>query len=84
VGQRRQQQQSNGVTPDNVDAGGGVVAINGDSGLVNGVGGEDVREIAAKGGLKKQHAKVPQRQLTGMDADTVRLIGQHLREMGFK
>lgn len=82
VGQR-QQQQSNGVTLENVDGGGGVVAINGDSGLVNGVGGEDEREMAAKGGVR-QHAKVPQRQLTGMDADTVRLIGQHLREMGFK
>lgn len=84
VGQRQQQQQSNGVTLENIHSGGGgVVAINGDSGLVNGVGGEDEREMAAKGGVK-QHAKVPQRQLTGMDADTVRLIGQHLREMGFK
>ena len=88
VGQRQQQQQqSNGVTLGNVESGGGVVAINGDSGLVvNGVGGVDEREIAAEGGLE-QHVRVrkrPQRQLTGMDADIVRLIGQHLREMGFK
>ena len=84
VGQR-QQQQSNGVTLENVD-GGGVVAINGDSGLVNGVSGEDEREITSEGGLE-QHVRVrkrPQRQLTGIDADIVRLIGQHLREMGFR
>ena len=88
MGQRQQQQQqSNGVTLGNVEGGGGVVAINGDSGLVvNGVSGVDEREIAAEGGLE-QHVRVrkrPQRQLTGMDADIVRLIGQHLREMGFK
>lgn len=80
-----QQQQSNGVTLENVD-GGGVLAINGDNGLVNGVGGKDEREMTAEGGLE-QHMRVrrrPQRQLTGMDADIVRLIGQYLREMGFK
>lgn len=83
---QRQQQRSNGVTLGNVDSGGGIVAINGDSGLMNGVGGEDERELTTERRLE-QHMRVkrrPQRQLTGMDADIVRLIGQHLREMGFR
>ena len=82
VGQR---QQSNGVTVDSVE-GGGTVAMNGDSGLVNGVSGGKEREVSAERGVK-QHVrarKVPQRRLTGMDADIVRLIGQHLRELGFR
>ena len=83
VGQR---QQSNGVTVDSIEGGGGVVAINGDGGLINGVGGGKEREVSEERGVK-QHVrarKVPQRRLTGMDADIVRLIGQHLRELGFR
>ena len=81
-----QQQQTNGVTLENVDSG-RVSAMNGDSGLVNGVGTtEEDGEIATEG-LERHSSRVrkrPQRQLTGMDADIVRLVGQHLREMGFK
>lgn len=78
---QHQQQQSNGVTLENI---GGVAAMNGDSGLLNGVG-EEEREMTREG--LEQDVRVrkrPQRQLTGMDADIVRLVGQHLREMGFK
>ena len=78
------QQQSNGVSLENSD--GDIVAINGDGGLVNGVGGREEREIVAEGRLEQRVRvrKKPQRQLTGMDADIVRLVGQHLREMGFR
>lgn len=91
---QQQQQQSNGVTLDNV--GSGIAAMNGSGGgsesvrrggLVNGVGG-DVEEDGelVTGGLERRvrSRKRAQRQLSGMDADIVRLIGQHLREMGFK
>ena len=60
------------------------MTMNGDSGLVNGVAGEEEGERPR--GEIDRHVRVrkrPQRQLTGMDADIVRLIGQHLRELGF-
>lgn len=85
--QQQRQQQTNGVTLENITSD-GVAAINGDSGgLVNGVGtGEEDGAISME--RLEQHIsrtrKRPQRQLTGIDADIVRLIGQHLREMGFK
>ena len=84
--QQQRQQQTNGVTLENITSD-GVAAINGDGGLVNGVGtGEEDGVIATE--RLEQHIsrtrKRPQRQLTGIDADIVRLIGQHLREMGFK
>ena len=59
--------------------------MNGDSGLVNGVAREEEGEVTRE--RVNRHVKVrkrPQRQLTGTDADIVRLIGQHLRELGFK
>lgn len=84
--QQQRQQQTNGVTLENI-TNDGVAAINGERGLVNGVGtGVEDGEIATE--RLEQHIsrvrKRPQRQLTGIDADIVRLIGQHLREMGFK
>ena len=72
------QSASNGVIFEN---GSGPVA-NGDLLLTNGCEREDgdtmERNIAV---IQK---KKQQRQLTGMDVDTIRLIGQHLRRMGFQ
>ena len=72
------QSTSNGVIFEN---GSGPVA-NGDLLLTNGCEREDgdstERNIAV---IRK---KKQQRKLTGMDVDTIRLIGQHLREMGFQ
>ena len=84
-GSQQQQQHSNGVTLENVSR--GIVAVNGNSELVNGVSasGEEDGGIVTDGLERRVRVrKRPQRQLTGMDADIVRLIGQHLREMGFK
>ena len=72
------QSTSNGVIFEN---GSGPVA-NGDLLLTNGCeggNGESMEKTVDAIRKKKQ-----QRQLTAMDVDTIRLIGQHLREMGFQ
>ncbi len=70
------QSSSNGVIFQN---GTGPVA-NGDVVLANGCGGEELAGGDAAFAVRKRK----QRQLSSMDTDVIRLIGQHLREMGFQ
>lgn len=84
--------QSNGVIENGTTT---EIAVNGlGSGLVsgkshaNGVceGEEDVevRGVSQRVAGEVQLRKLRQRQLSGKDVDIIRLIGQHLREMGFR
>ena len=70
------QSSSNGVIFNN---GSGPVA-NGDVLLANGCGGEEL----VGGDMTVSLRKKKQTQLSTMDTDVIRLIGQHLREMGFQ
>lgn len=70
------QSSSNGVILQN---GTGLVA-NGDVSLANGCAGDEFAREDASFAVRKRK----QRQLSAIDADIIRLIGQHLREMGFQ
>ncbi len=79
---------ANGTTSDFAVNGlsGGIIKSNGCEGVV--CEGEEVGSTTA-GGEDGVHAvpvgrKRKQRQLSSKDTDIVRLVGQHLREMGFK
>ena len=69
------QSNSNGVILSN----GSSPVSNGDMLLTNGCEGEE-SELTSALALRKRK----QRLLSGMDTDIIRLIGQHLREMGFQ
>jgi len=68
--------QSNGVIFEN----GSSPVANGDLLLSNGCEEEESGRVSSALAVRKRK----QRKLTGMDADIIRLIGQHLREMGFQ
>ena len=75
-----------GSSADVIVENGGSVASNGDVILTNGcstVGEEDGSELSAHGHAKSWRKK-QQRKLSGMDAEVIRLVGQHLREMGLQ
>ncbi len=74
-GNQGMQSSSNGVFLQN---GTGPVA-NGDAMFTNGCAGEG---LAREDDLAVRKRK--QRHLSAMDSDIIRLIGQHLREMGFQ
>lgn len=82
--------QSNGVIHEN-----GTSTVNGLSSVIKSNGCEggvcEGEEIGATAGRESEQVGGPilvrkrkQRQLSRKDTDIVRLIGQHLREMGFK
>lgn len=85
--------QSNGVIHENGTS--SDFAVNGLSSVIKSNGCESAasegEEIGATAGRESEHLGGPilvrkrkQRQLSRKDTDIVRLIGQHLREMGFK
>ena len=87
--------QSNGVIHENGTTSSSDFAVNGLSSVVksNGCDGikfEGEEEVGVASGGESKHVgpvltrKRKQRQLSRKDTDIVRLIGQHLREMGFK
>lgn len=83
--------QSNGVIHENGTSNN--FAVNGLSGVIksNGIVCEGEKKTGITVGRDSEHIAGPilvrkrkQRQLSSKDTDIVRLIGQHLREMGFK
>ena len=77
---------SNGVVFENGSR--AVEAVNGDSGFLVENGCEENGDSTAGTTVRKQGGSLirrrKQRQIVGMDADIIRLIGQHLREMGLE
>ena len=83
--------QSNGIFHANGTRSSGEFAVNGLGGVVTSNGcdgdlfeGEEAVKMGASAHVEKVLSrKRKQRQLTGKDRDVIRLVGQHLREMGF-
>ena len=87
--------QANGVIHENgtsasefavngLGGGGGVIKSNGCEDVTCQEEEEDLNVGGASGHVAVPVRKRKQRQLSSKDTDIVRLIGQHLREMGFK
>ena len=71
--------QTNGVIVEN---GSSVVANGNNVQLTNGCGFEDGEASGESGDVIVRRRKT--KRLSSIDTDIIRLIGQHLRELGFK